>query len=164
MIVRKGKWKSLSRVQLFATPWTVQSMQFSRLEPFPSPDLPNPGIKPRPPALQAYSLPAEPQGKPKNTGVGSLSLLQWIFWTQELNPCLQHCRQILYQLNCQGNADDCKDIPIKLGWLCRAWNRTKEVVFKCLLNYISIFWTYYHLLNIVKVQSFIMERHWSSRL
>ena len=44
---------------------------------FPSPgDLPNPGIKPRSPALQMDSLPAEPQGKPKNTGVGSLSLLQ----------------------------------------------------------------------------------------
>ena len=42
--------------------------------------LPNPGIEPRSPALQADSLPAEPQGKPKNTGVGSLSLLQRIFW------------------------------------------------------------------------------------
>ena len=42
-------------------------------------DLPNPGIEPRSPALQADSLPAEPQGKPKNTGVGSLSLLQQIF-------------------------------------------------------------------------------------
>ena len=42
---------------------------------FPSPgDLSNPGIKPRSPTLQADSLPAEPQGKPKNTGVGSLSL------------------------------------------------------------------------------------------
>ena len=51
---------------------------------FPSPgDLPNPGIKPRTPALQADSLPAEPQGKPKNTGVGSLSLLQRMFLAQE---------------------------------------------------------------------------------
>ena len=42
---------------------------------FPSPgDLPNPGIKPKSPTLQADSLPAEPQGKPRNTGVGSLSL------------------------------------------------------------------------------------------
>ena len=46
---------------------------------------PNPGIEPRCPALQADSLPAEPQGKPKNTGVGSLSLLLRIFPTQELN-------------------------------------------------------------------------------
>ena len=35
-------------------------------------DLPNPGINPRSPSLQVDSLPAEPQGKPKNTGVGSL--------------------------------------------------------------------------------------------
>ena len=42
------------------------------------------------------------QGKPKNTGVGSSSLLQWIFQTQELNrgPC--HCRLILYQLSNEG--------------------------------------------------------------
>ena len=47
--------------------------------------LPNPGMEPRSPALQADYLPAEPWGKTKNTGVGSLSLLQWIFPTQELN-------------------------------------------------------------------------------
>ena len=48
--------------------------------PFPFPrDLPNPGITPISPALQADSLPAEPQEKPKNTGVGSLSLLQQLF-------------------------------------------------------------------------------------
>ena len=63
-------WKSLSHVWLFATPWTIQSMEFSRPEYwsgqlFPSPgDLPNPGVKPRSPTLQADSLPAEPQGKP----------------------------------------------------------------------------------------------------
>ena len=39
--------------------------------------------------------------KPKNTGVGSLSLLQWIFLTQESNRDLLYCRQILYQLNYQ---------------------------------------------------------------
>ena len=44
-----------------------------------------PRVEPRSPALQADSLPAEPQGKPKNTGVGSLSLLQGIFLTQKLN-------------------------------------------------------------------------------
>ena len=52
-------------------------------EPVPSPgDLSNPGIETQFPTLQADSLSAEPQGKPKNTGVGSLSLLQWIFLTQ----------------------------------------------------------------------------------
>ena len=80
-------------------------MEFSKPEYwswwlFPSPgDLPNPGITPRSPALQADSLPAEPQVKPKNTGVGSISLLQGIFPTQRLNPGLLHCRQILYQLS-----------------------------------------------------------------
>ena len=75
-------------------------MDFSRQEYwsgqlFPSPgDLPNPGIKPRSPTLQADSSPAEPQGKPENTGVGSLSLLQWLFSTQELNQDLLLCRQI----------------------------------------------------------------------
>ena len=66
-------------------------------------DLPNPGIKPRSLALQVDSLPAEPPGKPKNTGVGSLSLLQWIFLTQESNWGLLHCRRILYHLSHQGN-------------------------------------------------------------
>ena len=81
--------------------------EFSRPEywsgqPFPSPgDLPNPGIELRSPALQAYSLPAEVLGKPKNTRVGSLSLLQQIFLTQELNQGLLHCRRILYQLSYQ---------------------------------------------------------------
>ena len=61
----------LSRVQLFATPRTVAyqappSMGFSKQEcwsglPFPSPgDLPDPGIEPRSPALQADALPSEP--------------------------------------------------------------------------------------------------------
>ena len=83
-------------------------MDFSRPEcwsgsPFPSPgDLPNPGTEPRSPALQVDSLSAEPQGKPKNIGVGSLSLLQWIFLTQESNRGLLHCKWILYQLSYQG--------------------------------------------------------------
>ena len=90
------------------TPGTIQSVGFSRLEywsgqPFPPPgDLPNSGIEPRSPALQADSLPAEPPGKPKNTGVGTQSLLQRIFPTQELNCGLLRCRWILYQLSCQG--------------------------------------------------------------
>ena len=64
---------------------------------------PNPSIEPRFPALQADSLPAEPQGKPKNTGVGSFSFLQWTFPIQESNWGLLHCRQILYQLSYQGS-------------------------------------------------------------
>ena len=88
--------------------------------PFPSPgDLPNPGIKPGFPALQADSLPTELQGKPnesescirlfmtpwtgQNPGVGSLSLLQGIFPTQGSNPGLPHFRHILYQLSHEGS-------------------------------------------------------------
>ena len=51
--------------------------------------------------LHADSLSAEPQGRPMHTGVGSLSLLQRIFLTQESNRHLLHCRWILYQLNYQ---------------------------------------------------------------
>jgi len=61
-------------------------------------DLSNPGIEHKSPTLQADSLPAELQEKPKNTGVGSLSLLQRIFPTQELNQSLLNCRRILYPL------------------------------------------------------------------
>ena len=43
------------------------------------------------------------QGKPKNTGVGSLCLFQWIFLTQKLSWGLIHCRWILYQLSYQGS-------------------------------------------------------------
>ena len=72
--------------------------------PFPSPGRsPNPGIKPKSPTLQADSLPSEPQGKPKNTEVGNLFPLQWVFLTQELNQDLLHSRQILYQLSYQGS-------------------------------------------------------------
>ena len=66
-------------------------------------DLPNPGIEPRSLVLWADSLSAEPQGKPKNTEVDSLSLLQGIFPTQESNRGLLHCRRLLYQPSCEGS-------------------------------------------------------------
>ena len=63
----------------------------------PSPGgLPNPRIETRSPTLEADSLPSEPPGKPKNSGVGSLSLFQGIFLSQELNQGVLHLRQILY--------------------------------------------------------------------
>ena len=76
-LLKKVKVKSLIRVRLFATPWTVAyqappSMGFSRQEcwsgvPLPSPgDLPEPGIEPRSPALQADALPSGPPEKPLN--------------------------------------------------------------------------------------------------
>ena len=63
-------------------------------------DLPNPGIEPRSPTSQVASLPVEPQWKSKITGVGSLSLHQGIFLTQESNQGLRHCRWILHRLSC----------------------------------------------------------------
>ena len=94
-------WSSLSRVQLFATPWTAYhappSMGFSRQEywsglPFPSPgDLPNPGIKVGSPALQADTLPSEPPGKLKMstntkwwTGCGEKGTLLHCWWECKL--------------------------------------------------------------------------------
>ena len=78
--------RCFSHIQLCVTLWTAAcqaplSMVFSRQEywrrlPCPPPgDLPDPGIKPRSHSLQADSLPPEPPGKPKNSEVGSLSLL-----------------------------------------------------------------------------------------
>ena len=82
--------------------WSEVQVTQSCSTPFPFPgNLPKPGIKPRSPALQADSLPSEPQGKTNNTGVGSLSLLKWIFPTQESTWGLLHWRQILYQLSYQ---------------------------------------------------------------
>ena len=60
-------------------------------------------MEPRSPALQVDSLPSEAPGKPNNATVCCLSLLQWIFLTQESNQSLLTCRQILYQLSYQGS-------------------------------------------------------------
>ena len=75
ILVPWSEVKLLSRIRLFATPWTVAcqaalSMGFSRQEywsglPFPSlGELPNPGIEPRSPTLQADALPSETPEKP----------------------------------------------------------------------------------------------------
>ena len=106
--------QSLSRVQLFVTPRTVAcqvplSKGFSRQEYWSGLPCPPPGdgVEPRSPTLQVDSLPSEPPGNSKNTRVDSLSLLQGIFSTQELNQGLQHCKWILYQVSYQGS------LPIK---------------------------------------------------
>ena len=100
------EWKSLSHV------WLCDPMDYT-LHPF-SRGSSNPGIEPR-------SLPAEPQGKPKNTGVGSLTLLQWIFPTQKLNRGLLHCRWILYQLSYQGSPAIREASPIREAWSFNHW-------------------------------------------
>ena len=114
----------LSHVQLFEAPWTLaHQAPLSRQEswsqfPCPPPgDLLNPGIELGSPALQVDSLPAEPPGKPKDTGVGSLSLIQGIFPTQESNWTLLHCRQILGHLSHQGSPRilECIAYPFSRG-------------------------------------------------
>ena len=70
----------------YVTPWTIarqapQSVKFSRQEywnglPFPSPgDLPDPGVEPRSPTLQADALPSEPPGKPTMLDAKSTNLM-----------------------------------------------------------------------------------------
>ena len=96
-------WKSFSCVRLFGTPWIVVHgiLQVRILECVAFP-FSRGSSQPRAQTL-VDSLPAEPQGKPSNSGVGRLSLLQQIFSNQESNWGLLHCRRILYQLSYQGS-------------------------------------------------------------
>ena len=105
---------SLSLVQLFETPWTMACqaplstgiLQARRLEWVAMPSSRG-SSQPRSPELQADSVLSKPPGKPKNTRVGGLSLLQGNFPTRELNRGLLHCTWILYQLSYPGS-------PIKM--------------------------------------------------
>ena len=63
----------------------LQQEYWSELLCPPPGDLPNPETEPRSPTLQVDYLLSEPPRESKNTGVGSLSLLQGIFLTQESN-------------------------------------------------------------------------------
>ena len=118
-----------SHVLFFATPWTVArqaalSVGFSRQKYWSGLPCPPPGELPdlcltsnlclMSPALaggffttsatlEAHGLLSTAFFSGKNTGAGSLSLLQGIFPTQGSNPGLLYCRQILYQLNHQGS-------------------------------------------------------------
>ena len=59
-------------------------------------------------SLQPHGLYSPLNSPGQNTRVGSLSLLQVIFSTQESNQDLLHCRRILYQLSYKGNFTSCK--------------------------------------------------------
>ena len=102
-----------SHAQLFVTLWTLAfqaplSMGIPQAKLLGWTAMPSfkgsfqSGTKSRSPALQADSLLSEPPGKPKNSRVGSLSLLQGIL-IQESNQGLMHCRRILYQLSYRGS-------------------------------------------------------------
>ena len=89
------------------TPWTIQSMEFSRPEywsgqPSPSPGhLPNPGIEPRSPALQADSVPSESPGKPtpnvhafkKNQNQTQQNCVIPIIYLLEMGKILNHIKR-----------------------------------------------------------------------
>ena len=102
-------WKSLSRVWFFVTPWTKQSMEFSRPKywsgkPFPSPgDLPNPGIEPRSPTFQVDSLPAQPPGK----SLVAAKYIQQIWKTQQWPQGWK--RSVFIPIPKQGNASECSN-------------------------------------------------------
>ena len=72
----KWKWKSLSHIWFFVTPWIIQFMEFPRSEywsgyPFSSPwDFPNPGIEPRSPTCRQILYQLSPQGNPR--------ILEWV--------------------------------------------------------------------------------------
>ena len=87
--------------------------------PFPAPeDLSNLEMEPKCPPLRTKSLPAEPTGKPENTGAGNLFLLWWIFLTQESNWGLLHRRRILYQLSYQENLNNKYYRSILFSFFC----------------------------------------------
>ena len=104
------KWKSLSCVQLFETPWTKQVVYWilqARILEWVAFPFSRGSSQPRN-QTQVSHIAGEfftswTTGKHKNTGVGILSLHQWIFPTQESNGDLLHCRWILYQLSYQGS-------------------------------------------------------------
>ena len=103
----EAKLNLLSRVWLFATPWTIQPVEFSCLQswsgqPFPAPGyLPDPGIEPRPSALREDPLPAEPPGK--QSKIRLYSLLQEIPETlclmeltfEQISLQSQNCRLLI---------------------------------------------------------------------
>ena len=67
----------------------------------------------------------------KNTAVGCHCLLQGVFPTQESNPGLQHCRQILYRLNHQGSPDNLRAVYFILLSLITCY---VSVVVQCFLK------------------------------
>ena len=104
-----------------------------------------PWDQPRSPTLQAGSLPAKPQGKPKNTGMGSLSLLQCVFPIQESKQGLLHCRRILHRLSYQSAINIHISFPFLLppSHLSRLSQTTKLsslLLYNCLL--LAVQWTH----------------------
>ena len=116
----------LSRVQFLATPWTAGyqaplSMGFSRQEywsglPYPSPgDLPDPGIKPRSPALEADALTSEPPGKPDRNIPDQIFQNSNESFPWEVRICMGEV--VLVVKNPHANAGDIKETGVIRGWV-----------------------------------------------
>ena len=93
--------------------------------------------------LQADSLPSEPQGEPRNTGAGSLSLLQGILPTQEWNQGLPHCRWILYQLSTRGSPTGSpttvnKSQEIGIGLVYRPYSDFTSFYMQCFVSLVCV--------------------------
>ena len=111
------KWKSLSCVQLFATPWTyiVHGILQARLLEWVAFLCSRGSSQPRDQIqvslIKGTFFISWAKGKPKNTGVGSLSLLHQIFLTQESNWGLLHLK-----------ADSFRgQTRLRLGFTTRIW-------------------------------------------
>ena len=89
--------------------------------------------------MQVDALLSEPPGKPKNTGVGNLSLLQGIFLIQESNLGLLHCRRILYQLKIlclyKGSPYVCVCVPM---YMCVCVD-VDMCLYVCLCGYVCLY-------------------------
>ena len=145
----KVKVKSLSRVRLFATPWTgahqaPPSLGFSRQEywsglPSPSPgELPDPGIERRPPALQADALTCEPPG-------GRWELVKFIKGSQilewEKNFKTSKGLMLMFQL---GIFTHSKELSISYRFFGRGWDEFPSlfsIAIILLKNFRIMFWS-----------------------
>ena len=118
MLLDTKEWAIASRPQKLGDvgrtlPWSLRVTVLVKLLVVQS----CPTLQPR--GLQPARLLCPWDSPGKNTGVGSLSLLQWIFPTQGSNLGLLHCRQVLYPVSHQGrprNGSDCQQTP-------RSWER-----------------------------------------
>ena len=158
------KVKSLSRVRLFTTSWTIDyqappSMGFSRQEywsglPFPSPgDLPNPRIKPKSPALQGNALPSEPPGKPQEVTKAKAMAIGVAPWPQvtagQEVQRIHHLQAFQWFVSTQVlvvNPSQGK-MPCCLRWTLTDIHTMQLSFFKSLLITWSFFFSFIHPLN-----------------
>ena len=98
----------------------------------------------------------------QNTGVGSLSLLQEIFPTQGSNPCLPHCRKILYQLSHKGS-------PVKtMGTITLArvgvptpWKLVPAEREKTLIVHYTVYWIVMkEMVTHQRLNKMLLEKTW----